>query len=68
MKFYKIVETDNFGRDWPDETFVNIPLTTEEKAKKIADVINSVFCPNDNSSRYWKVVDEFYIPQPGFEE
>ena len=25
IKYYRIVETDNFGRDYPDEKFLNLP-------------------------------------------
>jgi hypothetical protein len=65
--YYKIIETDNFGGDYPDERFVNIPLTTKENAQKIADAINAVFCNYDGAKRYWRVVDSLYKLQPGFE-
>jgi hypothetical protein len=62
----KIVETDNFGGDYPDEKFVNIPYMNKEQAQKIADVINDIHC-GPHSSRYWKVVEYGYVLQPGFE-
>ena len=61
--FYKIVETDNYGEDYPDEKFINLPSTTKEKAESIAKVINDNLC----YSRFWKVVDTEYVLQPGFE-
>lgn len=61
---YKIVETDNYGRDYPDEKFVNIPRLPKEKCKEIADIINN-HC--EGSSRYWKVEPFDYGLQPGFE-
>lgn len=61
----KIVETDNYGGDYPDEKFVNLPQMTEEHAKRVADAINSGF--PENCSRYWKMVDDNYQLQPGFE-
>jgi len=61
----KIVETDNFGGDYPNEKFVNIPSLPEEEVKQIAKIINDYTGPN--SMRYWKVVDNDYELGPGFE-
>lgn len=61
----RIVETDNFGGDYPDERFVNLPYLTEEAAQRIADAINAAFPVN--SSRWWKVVPNNYQLLPGFE-
>ena len=64
---YRIVETDNYGGDYPDESFVeNLPVLYErEQAQTIANAINSVV-PHTHS-RYWKVVEIPYTLQPGFE-
>ena len=62
---YRIIETDNFGGDYPDESFVNLPCMTKEHAQNVAKAINEGF--PENSSRYWRVVDEGYKLQPGFE-
>ncbi|EJN3045495.1 hypothetical protein NPT98_004538 [Salmonella enterica] len=64
---YKIVNTDNFDGDYPDEEFVTgLPyFHSKERAQCVADAINSTI--PENSLRYWKVVDEDYILQPGFE-
>ena len=42
---YRIVNTDNFDRDYADEKFVeNLPfLRTQEQAQKIADAITNKF-------------------------
>lgn len=64
---YKIVETDNFGRDYPDESFVNIPPLPKEQCEEIATVINKHCNLQGTASRYWKVVSENYALQPGFE-
>lgn len=63
----KIVQTDNFGGDYPDEKFVTgLPyLHTKEQAERIADAINSTI--SSNHSRYWIVVEDDYKLQPGFE-
>ena len=67
MKLCKIVETDNFGRDYPNESFLNLPPMSEEKAKVIAKAINSQLCSSDSDDRYWNVVPDDYKLQPGFE-
>lgn len=59
----KIVETDNYGGDYPDEKFVNLPIMDEDTANYIAEVINNQLA-ND---RYWIVVNDDYELQPGFE-
>lgn len=61
----KIIHTDNFGGDYPNEKFViGLPHLDEKRAKKIADAINS--CTSENADRYWKVVPDDYKLQPGF--
>jgi hypothetical protein len=62
----RIIETDNFGGDYPDEKFLNLPLMPPEAAKVIARTINS-YLSGENYSRYWRVVDDDYVLKPGFE-
>ena len=50
IKLYKIVETDNFNRDYPDEKFVNLPLMSKQNALDIADIINNIFCNHPGDS------------------
>ncbi|MDD5370830.1 MAG: hypothetical protein PHQ40_17245 [Anaerolineaceae bacterium] len=57
----RIVETDNFGGDYPGERFVLFAMP-KEHAERIADAINDAASPN--SPRYWKVVDNDYELQP----
>ncbi len=62
----KIVETDNFGGDYPDEKFVEpLPWMTQEHAQRVADAINSG--TGETSDRFWKVVPDDYVLQGGFE-
>ena len=61
----KIVETDNFGGDYPDEKFVNLPPMTPEHASEVVIAINKGF--GDYFPRYWKIVRDDYKLQPGFE-
>ncbi len=64
---YLIVETDNRGGDYPDESFVSLPLLCEDDAKAIAEAINNRLCTHDGSPRYWKIVENGYTLAPGFE-
>lgn len=61
----RIVETDNYGGDFPDEKFVNLPRMTPEHAQEVVDTINAGF--DAHHPRYWKVVPNDYVLQPGFE-
>lgn len=62
----RIVNTDNFGRDYPDEKFVTgLPYLRPEALKEVCEVINRNL-PQDHD-RYFKVVDDDYVLQPGFE-
>lgn len=61
----RIVDTDNFGRDYPDERFLPIPNLPKEDARIVANIINKA--AGENSSRYWEVVDLDYELKPGFE-
>ena len=65
MEMFKIVETDNFGRDYSNEKDVNLPPMTQIHTERVAIAINSGF--PENHSRFWKVVDMGYVLQPGFE-
>lgn len=64
----KIIETDNYGGDYPDEKFVGIrQLMNAEQAKIIADALNKAFNPDGHGSRFWDVVPDDYELRPGFE-
>lgn len=60
----RIVNTDNYGGDYPNESFVLFPMR-EDLAKQIAALINEA-AGGELSPRYWKVVDMGYKLQPGF--
>lgn len=61
----KIVETDNYGGDYPDEKFLNLPHLNKNRAQIICNAINDCF--GEHYSRFWKVVEDDYKLQPGFE-
>lgn len=60
----RIVNTDDFDGDYPDESFLLWPMTKAD-AQLIADAINRV--AGMDNRRYWKVVEDDYVLQPGFE-
>jgi hypothetical protein len=63
---YQIVNTDNFGGDYPNERFVeNLPAMNKKQAEVICSAINSTLHPS--SARWYRVVPEGYVLQPGFE-
>lgn len=63
---WRVVNTDNFGGDYPDESFVFGEFATEVDAQITADSLNAqvdaLYSP-----RYFKVVQMPYELQPGFE-
>lgn len=63
----KIVETDNFDGDYPDEAFLNLPPMGEAAAKAIAEEINHQLNLYGVCPRYWKVVADNYKLAEGFE-
>lgn len=60
---WKIVDTDNFGSDYPNETVIADSIVNKDCAEIMAKALNS----DTEHSRYYKVVDESYVLQPGFE-
>lgn len=65
MIFFRVVETDNFGGDYPNESFHGPCCRTKTAATGIAEACNSA--SNEHSIRYYKVVELPYALQPGFE-
>lgn len=62
---WRIVETDNFGGDYPDESFVGPALRSESNARKVAKIFNDD--TGEHCRRCWKVVEHGYKLVPGFE-
>jgi hypothetical protein len=61
----RIIETCNYGKDYPDESFLPLPPMSKTGATIVVNAINDaihVQCP-----RYWRVVDDDYQLKPGFE-
>lgn len=60
---YAVVETDNLGGDYPDESFVIRGIRDKVDAEKIVELINKHLCPEHSvvtPYRYWKVVEDSY--------
>jgi hypothetical protein len=57
----RIVETDNFGGNYPDEKFLNIPPVDLEHAKEIAAAVNAA--SPSGCSRWWIVAKDDYQPK-----
>ena len=64
VTMYRVVETDNFGGDYPNESFAGPPLSRKD-ADRVADIFNSA--TPASHPRVWKVEPETYTLQPGFE-
>lgn len=62
-KRYHIVNTDNFGGDYPNESFVAQNIPSREIAEKMADSLNT----HADAPRWYLVVEDGYVLVPGFE-
>lgn len=65
VRIYGIVETDNYGGDYPDEKFVAQCWLRKGAAETIAQILNDEI--GKQSSRFYKVVERGYSILPGFE-
>lgn len=74
-KIYCVVETDNYGGDYPDESFITytdekgktriFTFDIKDKAQSIATAFNNL--TPENSSRFFKVVEKNYKLSGPFE-
>jgi hypothetical protein len=62
----RIVSTDNFGGDYPNEYFVAEGIPSQNMAECMCEAINEKFS-GDGAPRWHKVVDAAYRLAPGFE-
>lgn len=62
---WSVVNTDNYGGDYPNERFEVQGLPSEALARQVAATLQALRGPT--ASRYSKVVQEPYTLQPGFE-
>ncbi len=62
----KLIHTDNFAGDYPDEKEVTeLPVLSKYALQQIADVINTA--SGTDAPRFYKVVADDYVLQGGFE-
>ena len=71
----KVVSTDNYGGDYPDEKFLcwvdsngkstHVQFYTKDTADLIAKQLQDIYGPT--APRFFKVVENDYVLQPGFE-
>jgi len=59
----KIVETDNFGRDYPNEKVVAHGIPHRDWAECMADALNERFA----GQRFYFAAEDNYELQPGFQ-
>ena len=65
---WRIIDTDNFGGDYPNERFVAVRYGSQAEAQAFADAVNAK--SGENTSRYFRVVKHIeiaYVLEPGFE-
>ncbi len=60
----RIIETDNFGGDHPNERFLLFRMSAD-KAERIAAILNED--GGMNTLRWYRVVPDDYVLVPGFE-
>ncbi len=60
-RIWRIVETDNYGGDYPNESFHG-PMMLRYTAEAVADLFNS---GRLDQARYYKVEEYTYKLQPG---
>lgn len=64
MDGWRVVETDNFGSDYPNESFVGPVFRSFEAATAVAYAINQD-ASGPTAYRFWKVVEEGYLLNGG---
>ena len=67
IQWWKVIDTDNFGGDYPNEKqVVTVQGLTEHEAKALAKAFNEILS-GEQASRYYLAVPVEYVLQPGFE-
>lgn len=63
----KIIDTDNFNGDYPDEQDIAVGIKRRDLAEVMCDALNDWSGSEVDSLRYYKVVEDDYKNRPGFE-
>jgi hypothetical protein len=61
----KIIDTDNFGGDYPDEKVIADNITNKTFGEVMVKALNDYV--GEESSRYYQLKEDDYVLQPGFE-
>ena len=61
----KIIDTDNYGGDYPDEQDIAVGIKRRDHAVVMCVALNN--WAGEGSIRFYKIVDDDYENQPGFE-
>jgi hypothetical protein len=67
VRTWRIIDTDNFGGDYPDERFVATGIQYEKTAQEMAEKLNG---RDHGQSRFFRVVEHIeivYRLQTGFQ-
>ena len=64
----KIIDTDNFGGDYPNETIIAENIRSADLAEVMCTALNyeNSIVYGDNAPRYYVVVADDYVLRPGF--
>jgi len=63
----KIIDTDNFGGDYPNEKVIADNIKNPKHAEIMCDALIERYCRYSGSPRFYRVVEDDYVLQPGFE-
>jgi hypothetical protein len=65
----KIVDTDIFAGDYPNEQLIADHITNKEMGEVMVEALIAKYCAPNNPYvyRYYKLVEDDYKLQPGFE-
>lgn len=68
IETYRIIDTDNFGGDYPNEKFIATGIQYKQTADRMADALNEAGGPH--ATRFYRVVRHVeirYQLAPGFQ-
>lgn len=63
----KIIDTDNFDSDYPNETVIADNIKNRKMAQIMCDALIDKLCSN-TSPRFYRVENDDYVLLPGFSD
>lgn len=68
FQYWRLVETDNYNGDYPNETWATPYMFLDEQAaRSVANALNDYLLPGGQGNRFVKVVSVPYKLAPGFQ-